>query len=144
MVQSRDIKSSIIFACDKPGEICFSQRESFSYNQQNLFISHQKLVISIFLYVELYFSLKSIPDLERNSKKASNIFPKAASGQIKIRLTRKSQLKADKIKVAQKYSHSLSDESRMLLILLMSLVLQGSSGSGGDCTPPSGATLSIM
>lgn len=40
--------------------------------------------------------------------------------------------------------HSLSEESRMLLMLLMSFVLQGSSGSGGDCTPPSGATLSIM
>lgn len=29
-------------------------------------------------------------------------------------------------------------------MLLMSFVLQGSSGSGGDCTPPSASTLSIM
>lgn len=32
----------------------------------------------------------------------------------------------------------------MLLMLLMSLVLHGSSGSGGDCTPPSGATFSMI
>ena len=45
-------------------------------------------------------------DLRRIEKKitSNNIFFREfASGQIKTRLTRKSQLKADKIKVAQKY-----------------------------------------
>lgn len=32
----------------------------------------------------------------------------------------------------------------MLLILFISRVLQGSNGSGGDCTPPSAATLSMV
>lgn len=40
--------------------------------------------------------------------------------------------------------YSLSDVSKMLLILLISRVLQGSNGSGGDWTPPSGATLSVV
>lgn len=40
--------------------------------------------------------------------------------------------------------YSRSELSRMLLILLMSLVLQFSNGSGGDWTPPSAVTLSII
>lgn len=46
--------------------------------------------------------------------------------------------------VQKNFFYSLSDVSRILLMLLISFVLQGSSGSGGDCTPPSGATLSIV
>lgn len=53
---------------------------------------------------------------------------------------KKSQLSSDKHKNVLKGFYSLSDVSRMLLMLLMSFVLQGSNGSGGDCTPPSAAT----
>lgn len=47
-------------------------------------------------------------------------------------------------KKEEKNNYSRSELSSMLLMLLMSLVLHGSSGSGGDCTPPSGATFSMI
>lgn len=72
------------------------------------------------------------------SKTLFNFPSKTSSGGIKKASTK--SIKSGK----QRKLYSRSELSRMLLILLISLVLQGSKGSGGDWTPPSAVTLSIM